>query len=430
MQSRGRSVRGSMRRRARLRYSLLWTLLPFLGLAHAPAASSAPHADLAAAARAILGANQGVYVQAADGSVLVAQQAAHAVHPASVSKVPTTLALLRQLGPSYRFITTFSAVGSVVGGRLEGDLLVQSHGDPALVDEDALLVAERLNALGLRRVTGSLRVRGPLLFDWQSDAEGLQLRAALSGRAPQAAWTAVRTLAAAPAEGGTPPRDAGTLPGLEFDQSTPEFGTGTEPERILLIHRSQPLLALAKALNDYSNNIFNALASSAGGAAQIERIARASVPPGMRTEIVLHDAAGADPANRLSPRAAVRLLRALDDELARDGHTLVDILPVAGIDAGTLHDRLDAPGEAGCVVGKTGTYGDYGASALIGALRTADRGTVYFAILDHGIPVPQARRRQDRFVRLLLQRLHPLPWNYQRDARPAIARVEIGAPST
>jgi D-alanyl-D-alanine carboxypeptidase/D-alanyl-D-alanine-endopeptidase (penicillin-binding protein 4) len=111
--------------------------------------------------------------------------------------------------------------------------------------------------------------------------------------------------------------------------------------------------------------------------------------------------------------------------LKKSGHGLTDILPVAGIDDGTLHRRLDGPDEAGRVVGKTGTYGDYGASALVGAIPTSDRGTVYFAILNHGVPVPEARRRQDRFVRALLHSLASVPWSYQRDVRPAIARAEI-----
>jgi hypothetical protein len=50
---------------------------------------------------------------------------------------------------------------------------------------------------------------------------------------------------------------------------------------------------------------------------------------------------------------------------------------------------------------------------------------VYFAILNHGVPVPQARLRQDRFVRTLLARLHSVSWNYQRDPRPAIARAQV-----
>ena len=51
--------------------------------------------------------------------------------------------------------------------------------------------------------------------------------------------------------------------------------------------------------------------------------------------------------------------------------------------------------------------------------------TVYFAILNHDVPVPEARRRQDRFVRTLLTHLHSLTWNYHLDPRPAVARAEV-----
>ena len=197
-----------------------------------------------------------------------------------------------------------------------------------------------------------------------------------------------------------------------------------------VIYRSQPLLPLLKSLNDYSNNIFKAFADAAGGVGTIESVARSALPVRMRAEITLGDAAGTDPRNRLSPRAAVKLLRALDRELAASGHSLADVLPVAGIDDGTLRNRLNAPGEAGRVAGKTGTYGSYGASALVGAIPTRDRGTVYFAILDHDVPVPEARRRQDRFVHALLMHLHSLPWKYQRDARPAVARAEVSTVAT
>ena len=76
-------------------------------------------------------------------------------------------------------------------------------------------------------------------------------------------------------------------------------------------------------------------------------------------------------------------------------------------------------------MGKTGTFGDYGACALIGAIPTSDHGTVYFAILNHGVPVAEARARQDRFVRALLARITSLPWSYQPDPRPAVARAEV-----
>jgi serine-type D-Ala-D-Ala carboxypeptidase/endopeptidase (penicillin-binding protein 4) len=430
-----------------LRAALI-ALVAVLGLPSARVASSAEVQSIATAARSILGADQGVYVEAADGTVILAQAAAVPVHPASVSKVPTTLALLRKLGPDHRFTTTFTAQGRLIDGTLYGDLIVAADGDPSLVDEDALLVAERLRGAGIDRVSGSLRVTAPLMFDWKTDSDGASLRRALSGRTPAAAVAAVRALDLLNATASRAGSLAGTSGGLSaraaLDPLGIRFGTATVAatalsagdgdgqkaveltgERPLIVHRSQPLLPLAKSLNDYSNNIFAPFAAAAGGAAAVQTLARSVVPEEMRSEIILGDGAGADPTNRLSPRAAVKLLRALEQELAKSGHALYDILPVAGIDDGTLHERLNEPGEAGHVLGKTGTFGDYGASALIGAIRTGNRGTVYFAILNHNIPVPQARRRQDRFVRYLLSQFHTTPWSYQRDPRPAITRAEV-----
>lgn len=409
-----------------------YLVIPILAVLSLRAAWSDESATLVAHARSIVGPGQGVYVESSDGTVLVAQAADVAVHPASVSKVPTTLTLLRKLGPDHRFVTTFAGSGRVLQGTLYGDLLVESDGDPSLVDEDALLVAEKLKTLGIHAVAGNLRLRAPLTFNWQTDEEGNALRRSLAGQTPPAAWQAVRELetashpSLAAADGMSSPGirfiAAGALPAL------PSAGTRVvelTPGQPLVVYRSQPLVPLLKSLNDYSNNIFKPLADAAGGAAAVERLARSVVPTAMAGEIVLGDGAGTDPSNRLSPRAAVKLLRALEEELGRTGHMLFDILPVAGVDPGTLHDRLNGATEAGRVVGKTGTFGDYGASALIGAIPTTDRGTVYFAILNHNVPVPQARARQDRFVRALLANLSTVRWNYERDLRPAVARADV-----
>jgi D-alanyl-D-alanine carboxypeptidase/D-alanyl-D-alanine-endopeptidase (penicillin-binding protein 4) len=402
--------------------ALLICSLPLMAFA-APADVRA----LAGAARNILGQNQGVYVEAADGSVLVAQAEAVPVHPASVSKVPTTLALLRKFGCDYRFTTTFAGTGAVRDGTLEGNLVVDSDGDPFFVDENALLVAVQLRQLGIVRVAGSLVVRGHLVFDWDTDDGGARLRRALTGSAPASAWEVVRGLSnGATAGDGLSPPVAVTEPALRFGAAAmPAAAFDALPERVLLRHRSQTLLAMVKALNDYSNNIFKPFAEAAGGAASVQVLARSILPQAMRGEVTLGDGAGTDPSNRLSPRAAVKLLRALEVQVQQAGHSLAEVLPVAGIDAGTLQKRLDGAGEAGHVIGKTGTFGDYGASALVGAVSTTDRGTVYFAILNHGVPVSEARRRQDRFVRVLLSSLPTRAWSYAPDPRPAVARAMV-----
>ena len=405
--------------------SALTLALVVCALSGNPAMARSDNADLASTARWLLGVGQGVYVECSDGTVLLAQAAGEAVHPASVSKVPTTLALLRRLGPNYRFTTTVAVTGGLQAGTVGGDLLIEGGGDPYFVDENALLVAGRLRQLGVRHIAGALRTSGELMFNWRSDALMPRLRAVLTGTAPAAAWASVRSAFPGLADfAAAAAVDAPGSPALTFGDMPLPASTGATPVT-LLTHHSQPLVPLVKALNDFSNNIFKPLADAAGGAEAVQTLARAAVPESMRAEITLVDGAGTDARNRLSPRAAVKLLRALELELQRSGHTLVDILPVAGVDEGTLRERLNGPNESGRIVGKTGTFGDYGASALAGAIRTTDRGTVYFAILNHGVPVPLARKRQDAMVRALLAHLHTVPWVYVPDARPAISRAEV-----
>lgn len=370
-------------------------------------------ADLAAEARRLLGTGQGVQVESADGTVLVSEAASRAVHPASVSKIPTTLALLRALGPDHRFETRLLAGGPIRSGKLAGPLVVRASGDPYFVDENALLTLRALRERGLREVEGGLVVEGKLLFNWKADSLAPRLRRAFEGGVAPAAWQAVRT----------DTRDAGVaVPRLVFAKTTrPASG----PETLLVTHRSQPLVFMLKALNGYSNNIFAPFSEAAGGIRAVQDRVRLLLPAAYREELVLGDGAGAHPANRMSPRATVAILRVLEQELADHDLDLASVMPVAGIDDGTLKKRLVGPNGRGVVVAKTGTYGDYGACALAGALRTKKQGLVYFAILNRGVPIEEARRRQDAYVRVLMKELGALPWDYQRDDAPAFTRAEV-----
>jgi len=372
-------------------------------------------ADLAAEARRLVGAGQGVQVETADGRVLVSEAGSRAVHPASVSKIPTTLALLRVLGPDYRFETHFLAGGPIRSGAIEGPLVVRASGDPYFVDENALLALGALRELGIREVRGDLVVEGGLLFNWKADTLAPRLQRALEGGVAAAAWQAVNST--------QNPGDAAnaTIPGLHFAPS-PVSVTGNEIP--LITHRSQPIRYMLKALNGYSNNIFAPFAEAAGGILAVQEQIRKELPANYREELVLGDGAGAHAANRMSPRATVAILRALEAELATHGLDLTSVMPVAGIDEGTMKKRLEGPNGQGIVVAKTGTYGDYGACALAGALRT-NNGLVYFAILNRGVPIEEARRRQDAYVRVLIAELGALPWSYQRDDAPAFTRAEV-----
>ncbi len=392
-----------------------------LGLG-ASAAAESPLQHLAA----VVGADQGVYAVAGDGTVLVAQAESRAVHPASVTKVATSLALLARLGPSYRFTTTFRGDRPLRDGRLAGELVVDGGGDPFLVDESALLVLRRLHAQGLRTVARHVAVRGSLLFDWQPDPTGRRLEDVLAGRAGDAARaTLARIESAGSIAGDAPPLRFGVAGGSRVvdpspreDASRPDASMrgAASTGAALATVRSPILLHVVKALNCFSNNVFHFAADAIGGPRDVEDLARGRVPAAMRDEIVIGNGAGAGPTNRMSPRAAVALLQALADELTRAGQELSAALPVSGIDPGTLEARFSD--EPALVIGKTGTSGSVGASALVGVLRTPRYGTVRFAVLNHDLPVPDARARQDAFVRALASATAAQPWSYTTPATP------------
>ncbi|MCF8482313.1 MAG: D-alanyl-D-alanine carboxypeptidase/D-alanyl-D-alanine-endopeptidase [Rhodospirillum sp.] len=79
--------------------------------------------------------------------------------PASVAKVPTTVAALDLLGPTYRWETKLVATGPVKDGVLKGDLFLLGTGDPLL---DAGRLKGLINALAAQGVT---RVDGRFLYD-------------------------------------------------------------------------------------------------------------------------------------------------------------------------------------------------------------------------------------------------------------------------
>jgi D-alanyl-D-alanine carboxypeptidase/D-alanyl-D-alanine-endopeptidase (penicillin-binding protein 4) len=369
-----------------------------------------PYQDIA---QRLVGSDQGVFARAEDGTVLAEVEADRPVHPASVSKIPTTLALLRRLGPDHRFETRVLGTGPVRDGTLDGDLIVEGSSDPFIITEHAFWMAAGLRDLGIREVDGRLIVTGPLLFNWKPDPQGMALRAVLTGAAGRDAWAPAR--AARPSLGDTPPR-------LRFLGHAQKKGG---ERHTLLVHSSPPLVRILKAFNSYSNNVFHPFSEVIGGPAAVQAIAIESVPPAARAGIRIDNAAGAGTTNRLSPRAAVELVVALERELAKHRLTLADVLPVAGVDAGTLHERLDDPTCRATVVGKTGTYGDVGASALAGVVHTERWGQVTFAVLDRGVPVPQARTRQDAFVRALIADAGGRALVYRPDPVPCMAAATL-----
>ena len=390
----------------------------------ASVALATPEPPFQELARELVGADQPVFVITEGSVILASLNADRPVHPASVSKVASTLALLKLLGPDYRIETRFLGGGPLEDGTVDGDLIVVPGGDPFLINEGAVLILDGLHERGVRAFGGGLTVRGnlELMFNWRPDPQGVRLRRALVGVIDAAAW-----------QGAQRARRGSS--GAWLDEITLRFNTrprkrsseGTIQNAIpLVVYKSPPLRRMLKELNGYSNNIFHPFSQIIGGPKVVERIAREQMPPGFGPEeMVIDNAAGAGRTNRMSARAVVALFSALATELGKHRMKLVDVLPVSGMDKGTLESRLDDPDLKGAVAGKTGTYPSVGASALAGVANTRKYGAVAFAILNRGVPVPEARKRQNAFVAALLRDAGPKPWPYTPTTGPAFAEAVV-----
>jgi D-alanyl-D-alanine carboxypeptidase/D-alanyl-D-alanine-endopeptidase (penicillin-binding protein 4) len=102
-------------------------------------------------------------VDPATGDTLYSRNASKLFMPASNMKIVTGAVALAQLGPDFRFSTTYARRGAMRGDTLAGDLVVIGRGDPTASDAlrgDALAplreAADSLAAHGVRHLSGSV----------------------------------------------------------------------------------------------------------------------------------------------------------------------------------------------------------------------------------------------------------------------------------
>ena len=88
------------------------------------------------------------------GQVLESRGANKAMPPASALKAITSLYALETLGAQFRFATRLIATGPVVGGIIQGDLILTGGGDPTLSTDDLAGMARQLAARGVRGISG------------------------------------------------------------------------------------------------------------------------------------------------------------------------------------------------------------------------------------------------------------------------------------
>ena len=171
--------------------------------------------------------------------------------------------------------------------------------------------------------------------------------------------------------------------------------------KILFTHESAPMREIIKAMMCYSNNfVAERLGDMLGGPFGVARVVQQNTGS-QPSEFYIATSSGLG-INRVTPAAMMRVLRALRTDLARWRMSFADIMPVAGLDKGTLEKRFDTDFSEGSVIGKTGTLGntDGGASALSGEINTRS-GTFLFVIFNNRGSVARFRSFQNSYVSLI-----------------------------
>lgn len=93
-----------------------------------------------------------------EGKTLFEMNSQKPLVPASLVKLLTSYAALKELGPDYTFRTEVWATGRPREGILPGSIWIKGHGDPYLTPERLWLLAQKVRGLGVRRILGSVHV--------------------------------------------------------------------------------------------------------------------------------------------------------------------------------------------------------------------------------------------------------------------------------
>jgi serine-type D-Ala-D-Ala carboxypeptidase/endopeptidase (penicillin-binding protein 4) len=337
------------------------------------------------------------------------------LRPASNEKLTVAVTVLDELGPGFRISTDVLREGAVTPeGVLQGRLILKGYGDPTLSRARLALLASRVRAAGITRVTGPI-LGDESFFDAMRVAPGWKasfykeecppLSALIVNRghvgsriSDDPARTAARFFKLALQNAGVavPGRSAKGL-----------AGAGAVP---VTTARANPLSWLVHKMNRESDNFYAEMllkevgarvrghGTTAAGARVVraELVERGVTMAGVR----IVDGSGLSAYDRLTGRAVTQLLiSAVSD--AGIKQQFVASLPVAGVN-GTLVDRMESGPAYRHVFAKTGTTNR--ASALSGYATNGSYAPRYvFSILMNGNPIPwwSARSAQDRFAQVL-----------------------------
>lgn len=342
----------------------------------------------------------GVLVESLNGEVIVEAGSDQLYNPASNVKIATSYAILKTFGPDYRFATNVWTDGSYdeATKTIHGNLYISGR-DPVFGYEHAITIAHELNRAGVQTVNGDLIVTDNFAMNYSTSATR-------SGQSLFASMDAAKRPAAATRVWENYLINSGKLKSVSGLPSVVFSGkVYVQPMpssvKLLLTHESAPMREIVKSMMSYSNNfVAERLGEMLGGPYAVSRVVQQNtgVSPG---EFYLQTSSGLG-HNRVTPRAMMKLLRVFRGDLAKYRMTFADVMPVAGMDKGTLENRFDSDFSVGSVIGKTGTLGntDGGVSALAGEINTRN-GQLLFVIFNQRGSVSRFRSFQNSYISLI-----------------------------
>ncbi|QQS41326.1 MAG: D-alanyl-D-alanine carboxypeptidase [Acidobacteriota bacterium] len=355
--------------------------------------------SVAALAEIDIPGNSGIIIESERGTLVFESYPDEAFNPASNVKVATAYAVLKTFGPDFRFITGVWTDGKVdlETATLTGNLYVSGR-DPIFGYEHGMAIANELNRLGIRKIEGNVFVTGNFVMNY-------------NGSASRSGYTLINTM-----DGGKRGASANRAwdsylmnsgkfkPGLVVPSVTTTGSVDVSGipggAKLLFSHESAPMREILKVTLSYSNNFLSEkLGEMLGGTPAVERIVRRDIGAS-EEQFSLQTSSGLG-INRVTARAQLALLKRTKKLLEGHEMKLSDILPVAGIDDGTLRGRFGGDLYAGSVVGKTGTLRrtDNGVSSLSGEFVT-NQGKFLFVIFNQRGGVGRFRNFQNLLIPL------------------------------
>ena len=339
----------------------------------------------------------GLYVyDLTDGQSLYAINAAQRMRPASCQKVVTAVTALNFLRDDYKLTTDFRITGKIVGGVLQGDLIVVGGMDPLVTPSELLQAAASIKQQqGIESISGnlvydlSMREDKPFGWGWCWDDDYGPLSALLVDGKDNFENKWLDALEKA----GIRTSNLGSRQGVKVKETSRSI--------YQIKHYLDDLLVpmMKNSDNIYAECLFYQTAATVGkkGAGHKEAAQRTEellkkigVDP---NPYKIADGSGLSLYNYVSAEMLVALLGyAWRNESIREH--LLPSLPVAGYD-GTLQKRMVGTEGEGNVKAKTGSV--TGISSLAGYLTTVNGHVLAFAIINQGIDsMAMGRAFQDK----------------------------------